>query len=546
MTWQTMGSLVGPIGVTGATGGTGGLGATGPTGGVGATGATGTANTGTLAGDVTGPATTTVVEKLRGRAISATAPTSQQVYAWDTSTSSWVPRSGDVTLGYSTSWPIFCRWIDAGWGARVPRGITNFGSSYVGYPVYALMTDGTIWRTLQGGPPNNWNTTWSHQTALDGHGVDFSAGYNGFYESATASTVPYLKDIIFFNRTTTALRLQVSGTSTPPVESVSAITLAGLPSGFEITAMWAVANTTTRAGVIYVIINNQLWRSDLNNANGTLPNPVLFYQVSNTSVNAITTKSRLHAMPSTISGETMHHFCVLYGTAPNNRVAYYDSQANAWTDFTTTAAHNGTANHVCVNSTGRVWSLNPSTRVVQTRDRGATAWETRYTVPTSNRRMLINQLNSTQPWYVPSANASSLDVEVYGGRSTVATNVQFGPQANGTFQFPADYPCNMSSYFIPSRTNDSAFLCNIMSSYQSQCVVFGDNTSAMLRTSMSGLYLVSANWNNAWTLQDAWPPGMGGSFFNFVEANWQANSTTTYASRTTWRGSTTGGPAGHI
>ena len=64
-----------------------------------------------LAGDVTGNISSTVVEKLRSRSLSAAVPTDGQVLAWSESTSSWVPSTpsvtaslgGDVTGAYGSN-----------------------------------------------------------------------------------------------------------------------------------------------------------------------------------------------------------------------------------------------------------------------------------------------------------------------------------------------------------------------------------------------------------------------------------------------------------
>ncbi|MBZ5609805.1 MAG: hypothetical protein LAP38_16205 [Acidobacteriia bacterium] len=80
----------GPQGITGAIGASGATGAAGPQGPIGPTGPSGVS---TLSGDVTGAAGATVVTRIQGRSVSATAPANGQSMAWSSGTSSWTPQT---------------------------------------------------------------------------------------------------------------------------------------------------------------------------------------------------------------------------------------------------------------------------------------------------------------------------------------------------------------------------------------------------------------------------------------------------------------------
>ena len=67
----------------------------------------------TLAGDVTGPSGTTVVEKVRGRTVAATAPANGQALVWNNTLSQWEP----TTLAGATSMRSFSKTVVSGSGA---------------------------------------------------------------------------------------------------------------------------------------------------------------------------------------------------------------------------------------------------------------------------------------------------------------------------------------------------------------------------------------------------------------------------------------------
>jgi hypothetical protein len=131
----------------------------------------------TLAGDVTGASGTTTVEKLRGRTVATTAPTSGQVLAWNSTSVAWTPTTGLPEAYFAGQ---LASWSGTAWEAKWPAAglisvqcgsaslasgqlvkltedITNGGSGLMAYPLEAsygpspetgLMPpqSGNIWR----------------------------------------------------------------------------------------------------------------------------------------------------------------------------------------------------------------------------------------------------------------------------------------------------------------------------------------------------------------------------------------------------------------
>jgi hypothetical protein len=130
----------------------------------------------TLAGDVTGPSDTTVVEAIRGYAVSATAPGSGEVLEWDGS--AWTPTalsagSGDLsknvantgittwtslrTASTAPTWRLERSLGTAGSPTAVTVGFTTGGFTFGGY-------DGTDWASdaaagLFGKTSETWSST---------------------------------------------------------------------------------------------------------------------------------------------------------------------------------------------------------------------------------------------------------------------------------------------------------------------------------------------------------------------------------------------------
>jgi hypothetical protein len=73
--------------------GQGPAGPQGPQGLQGPAGPQGLAGAATLAGDVTGPATATVVGRIQGQAVSATAPTNGETLVWNATSNQWIPQT---------------------------------------------------------------------------------------------------------------------------------------------------------------------------------------------------------------------------------------------------------------------------------------------------------------------------------------------------------------------------------------------------------------------------------------------------------------------
>ena len=110
----------GPQGPAGATGAAGPQGATGPQGPAGPQGPSGIS---TLSGDVTGSAGATVVNRIQGRPVASTAPSSGQSLAWNSTAGAWTPQT--ITGLQGPAGPQGPQGPAGPTGAQGPQGLTG-------------------------------------------------------------------------------------------------------------------------------------------------------------------------------------------------------------------------------------------------------------------------------------------------------------------------------------------------------------------------------------------------------------------------------------
>jgi len=269
-------------------------------------------------------------------------------------------------------------------------------------------------------------------------GVDLresGLGYRGcwgyHYQSSGSGLYNGEFVFLFFTKSSTALVLTAHPSGTALVNR-GTITMTGLPSGFDTTHICGTM------GGIFAIVNNGLYFAP--EEYGFAFVTPAFTQVSNTQVNAVTTKTKLTgATYSETISSVSRYFArvVMWGTAPANQAAYYDGRTNIWRSLVTPANHSGAANCFAVWPNGMVGFYNPSTGRFYTcqpagTPNGAAAanWTEHYTTTTNRRLMLVNGI----PCFLPTGASASYIAEAWPNEAVETVNVR-----GGSLTWPTEY-----------------------------------------------------------------------------------------------------------
>jgi len=292
-----------------------------------------------------------------------------------------------------------------------------------------------------------------------------NANYMGYWEyqarSAQGTTC-----LVFSKSTANCLR--ING------DTLTSQALTGLPGGFDIAAMWGSYN------MVWVVVNNRVYRfnppSMANNED--LPTTILFEEVTNTQINAITTKTKCLAQDSQMvlssPGVYYQHF-IVWGTAPANTAAFWNGVSNTWYTLTLPFNHNGYANTFIVMPDGTVgaynsvtpfayWTCNPAV--------STTAWTNRYNTTSARRCLLFfqdgngNQESSRSATPAFAGNGgTAFWAEVWPNQRAEAPGMRSHlNNGTNTATWPAEFYCAHKPYggqngFLPSNAA-TYLICN--------------------------------------------------------------------------------------